>query len=331
MRRPRTPLRAAALAAVLLLLAGPARPARAERAAGRAAPELHVVGATGGPAPGIGALRGRLLVLEFFRTECPHCREAVPHLSALAAARSDRGLSVIGLGFEEAAALEAFRRDLRAGYPVARVETETFRDYDVKGLPRAFLVSPEGVLLWAGHPSHLTLADVDRRLADTPPWPPLDAALEPAAALLRAGRFGEARTVLAGCLAADGAGADRGERARALAAWIPRFARAQQAVGAAALARGDAYEAWAAFDAAAGAAEGAALAEAERERTALLADPGRRAEVEAGRALEAARARWRAQGREEGLAALEAAARQHPGTVAGRAAAELAARLRARR
>lgn len=312
----------------LLLVGGGGAVAAPEDLTGRWAPELHVLGAHGGPSPSIQGLRGRWVLLEHFRTECPHCREAVPHLNELQQGRFERGLRVIGLGFEPLERLRAFYAERRLAYPVAQVDLEVVRDYGVSALPTAFLVSPEGVVAWAGVPSRLTLAEVDRHLLASPAWPSVPATLEPAAELLRQDALAQARVALQRCVARTGCGDVEAPTATALLGWIDRYAARLADMARADAARGDpvaADRAWSVL------VEGLGDRAARAERDLLRADPARRREIEAGVALAEARARWRTDGRAAGQAALDAVAAQHAGTAAGAQATALAERLRKRR
>lgn len=328
LRRRPSRLAGALGALILLVSALGARWAGAELAVGRRAPELHVLDAWGGPKPSLAGSLGRLVLLEFFRVDCPHCRASVEHVNALRAAGQERGLEVVALGFEDAERLQAFRRDLRAAYAVARVPAEVFRDYDVKGLPRAFLVSPEGLVLWSGRPADLPVAELTRRLEQAQPWPMLPPEVEPAAGLLRAGRLAEGRAALLRLTAQAGCPPPRERAARALLAWSERYVRALTAAADVALARGDPFEAWRAQDTLARGLGDLPEGEvAQRARAALESDAARKREIDAGRALESARAAWREQGDAAGKAALTAVAQAHAGTAAGAAAAAIAARL----
>ena len=52
----------------------------------------------GTPAPpNLNALRGKPVLLEVFRTECPHCRDAAPVLAALHSRYAPRGVEFVGI------------------------------------------------------------------------------------------------------------------------------------------------------------------------------------------------------------------------------------------
>lgn len=304
-----------------------ARAARADEAlVGRRAPDLHVYETQGGPAPDLRALRGQLVVLEVFRTQCPHCQQAVSHLNALQRARGGYGLSVVAITHERGDRVVPFRSRHDVQYPTARVDVEVLRDYGVTAVPSAWLISPEGRVLWAGVPTALTLERVDGWLRQTRPWPVIPAGLRSAAADLRADRFPEARTTLTAWARALDAGRDAAVAAELLA-WMGRYADVLTEDCQRGGALQDPHERWWACDARARLLVGTPQAEQALSWARSLWEGESGHEVRAGAALQAARARWRHEGLARGRDALRAVAAAHPGTRAGRVAGEIATRL----
>lgn len=323
---------AALLVAVAVVGAAPP-PARAERAPGRRAPDLDATATLLAPVPlTVDGLRGRMVLLVFFKPDCPHCRASVGALNALQRDGFPRGVRVVGASREPRAAVEAFVAELGVAFPVALVDTEVLRDYDVTGYPSAFLVAPDGRIAWTGSPTTLSRDELDRRLAATPPWPDVPAAFDPLLAALRADRWGEAAAGFGVCSAPGACDPAATAAAAAMTRWIDRAAEGQLAAAEGDLARGDPYEAWRALDRLArGFGDRGAGPRAARRAAELLADPTRAREVAAGRAFEAARRVLATDGRAAGTAALDRVAAEHPGTGAGAAAAAMAARQRKRR
>ncbi|MFO0933270.1 MAG: TlpA disulfide reductase family protein [Planctomycetota bacterium] len=317
----------ALLAALLVAVLAPAA-ARAEREPGRRAPDLRATATLLAPAPlSMDGLRGRLVLLVFFKPDCPHCRASVPALNALERDGFARGLRVVGASRDPRAAVEAFVRDLGVEFPVALVDTEVLRDYEVSGFPSAFLVAPDGRIVWTGAPAAITADELDRRLSATPPWPDVPATFQPLLVALRADRWGEAAAGFGVCSAPGACDATTAAAAAAMLRWIDRAAAGQLAAAEADLARGDPYEAWRALDRLArGFGDRGVGPRAARRVAELLADPGRAREIAAGRDLEAARGVLAADGRGAGVAALDRVAAAHPGTDAGAAAAALSRR-----
>ena len=65
--------------------------------------------------------RGRVLVLDFYATYCPPCREEIPHLLSLRRRFGPQGLEVVGLnvgGERDQREVPAFVEDLAISYPL---------------------------------------------------------------------------------------------------------------------------------------------------------------------------------------------------------------------
>ena len=95
-------------------------------------------------------LRGRLVLVVFWGTTCRACLDELPDLDGLAQRYGDRGLSVLAVCVEQAAADEAFHV---AGGRVSRLTVYTDSNgssrlgYDIQALPTAVLIDPLGNIL----------------------------------------------------------------------------------------------------------------------------------------------------------------------------------------
>lgn len=215
---------------------------------------IDVVGMRPVPDP-LAALRGRAVLLVFFGTRYERCADAVPAVNKLDDRHGPAGLSGLWVAEEEREPVVAWlaRTGLRAA--VALVDTPTRdglnRHYPVPGYPTAFLVDPDGKIVWTGHPQALKDPDVVPHLAavSVPPvLPPEIAAFVPAQQKLDAGEWAAARGLLLD-LAAGTALDKRGNAwAKGTAAWIERR-RPKVLDGAAALAeRSHWWDAWEVYD-----------------------------------------------------------------------------------
>jgi len=107
---------------------------------------------------------GTIYVLEFWSSTCPHCIDAIPHLTDIQQAYGDCGVQVVAVSMEAASTIRTFveAQGEAITYDVA-VDNNwaTFRAYDglydIPGVPHAFLVDGEGKLLWHGHPENESL------------------------------------------------------------------------------------------------------------------------------------------------------------------------------
>jgi thiol-disulfide isomerase/thioredoxin len=95
----------------------------------------------------MGALRGRVVLLDFWATWCGPCRFIVPKLGALQARYGAQGLSVIGVSTEEAQDVATFAQRTAVRYPIAvDKHAETTRSYGVVSLPTLVVIDKRGIV-----------------------------------------------------------------------------------------------------------------------------------------------------------------------------------------
>ena len=93
----------------------------------------------------------KVVVVEFWATWCPPCRQAIPHLVKLYNENKDKGLVVIGIANErQSNKLEKFIKEMKMDYIVG-VGSSTAQKYNVRGIPHAFVIV-DGKVVWEGHP-----------------------------------------------------------------------------------------------------------------------------------------------------------------------------------
>lgn len=72
-------------------------------------------------------LRGKAVILDFWATYCPPCREEIPHLNALLAKYGNDNLHIVGLnvgGAEDLPRIPDFVKNTKIDYPIAFPEDE---------------------------------------------------------------------------------------------------------------------------------------------------------------------------------------------------------------
>lgn len=92
------------------------------------------------------ALRGRVVLLDFWATWCPPCVASMPTLDRLHDELGERGLTVIGVNQEpgEAPRVRAFLESRGLDFPVVMDAGAIAQTYGVRSLPTTFLVDREG-------------------------------------------------------------------------------------------------------------------------------------------------------------------------------------------
>lgn len=108
-----------------------------------------------------------IYVVEFWATWCPPCRKSIPHLTKLQKQYGPQGVVFIGVSEEPAdkvVPLVASQSKAMA-YRVAvdsrgRTSKAWMKAYGVSGIPHAFVVGTNGLVLWHGYPA----SSLDRTL-----------------------------------------------------------------------------------------------------------------------------------------------------------------------
>lgn len=72
----------------------------------------------------LGQWRGKVLVVNYWATWCPPCREEMPLLARAQAAWAGRGVQVIGMGVDEAQAIAQFAARQPTGFPLLVADAE---------------------------------------------------------------------------------------------------------------------------------------------------------------------------------------------------------------
>jgi len=134
-----------AFVATVGLTAVVAAPSFAIPQKGQPAPPLKVV-STSGQQISLANYKGYVLVIDFFATWCPPCREAIPHLNGLSRKYGRQGLQVLGLSLDDGdeGGVKDFIASKRIVYPVALAGQDVQADYGLRSLPTVYVIDKKG-------------------------------------------------------------------------------------------------------------------------------------------------------------------------------------------
>jgi thiol-disulfide isomerase/thioredoxin len=154
---------------VATMALGITHPAQAATLVGKAAPEISIQDWLNSPPLTLAALRGKIVVVEFWATWCLPCRKSIPHLIELHKKFSDQGVVILGLTDEPKAKVEPFAKEMGMVYPVG-CGSKSSDAYGVTGIPHAAIVDTAGNIVWDGHPMQPDFeTTLEAQLKKTPP------------------------------------------------------------------------------------------------------------------------------------------------------------------
>jgi len=143
-------MRHSLLARLLLLVAVGASDASAQLRAGTRAPEVDLRTLTGERFQ-LSALKGRPVVMTFWGTWCPPCRQEFPELAELYRKHRGSGLAVVGVNQRDqeldTSDVQRFVTEFAATFPIALdVRGRSRRAYRLIGLPTTVFIDTAGVI-----------------------------------------------------------------------------------------------------------------------------------------------------------------------------------------
>jgi peroxiredoxin len=115
---------------------------------GAPAPEFSLPRLGGGELA-LRALRGKVVLLNFWATWCAPCEQEMPAMQRLYARLAPRGFELVAISQDDgAAAVDRFRERLALAFPIALDPSHAVsRRYQSYRYPESFLVDREGVLV----------------------------------------------------------------------------------------------------------------------------------------------------------------------------------------
>jgi thiol-disulfide isomerase/thioredoxin len=113
----------------------------------------------------LSALRGKVVLIEFWASWCAPCRQAMPGTLAKQKQYGPRGFVAFLVGINRRPETDKrFLTHMKYDFPHAIFTGGETGAYEVTGIPHAVLVGRDGKVLCIGHPASLTAAMVEQAL-----------------------------------------------------------------------------------------------------------------------------------------------------------------------
>ena len=113
------------------------------------APELSLLDLEGARHH-MGDYRGRVVIVNFWATWCPPCREEMPSMQRAYEKLREEGIEMLAVNIgEDEDTIFAFTADYPVEFPLLMdLDSTTIQSWPVKGLPTTFVVDPQGRLAY---------------------------------------------------------------------------------------------------------------------------------------------------------------------------------------
>ena len=126
---------------------------------GQPAPELNIEKYLQAPEgeKSLSALKGKVVVLEFWATWCAPCVAEIPHLNQLSEEFRDKQVQFISVTDEGEDVIAPFlKRQEMKSWIGLDTDRSAFEAYGVRGIPRTFLIDQKGIIAASLHPVGLS-------------------------------------------------------------------------------------------------------------------------------------------------------------------------------
>ncbi|MBN2255149.1 MAG: TlpA family protein disulfide reductase [Deltaproteobacteria bacterium] len=88
--------------------------------------------------------RGKVILLFFTATWCPHCRKAVPDLNALYENYRNKGFVILSIFVDDAEKVKTLAKTMNAVYPILIDDRSIMKKYGVIAIPEFLLIDRVG-------------------------------------------------------------------------------------------------------------------------------------------------------------------------------------------
>lgn len=114
------------------------------------------------------------------------------HLNELHEEYADKGFHILAVSAEPTSAIEGFIEEFDAKYPMITQANDAMSEYGIAGYPSAYLVGPDGEVLWAGHPGSFQTTMIEEHLDSVEMFPDMPKSLKAVEKSMKSGKYGDA-------------------------------------------------------------------------------------------------------------------------------------------
>lgn len=114
------------------------------------APEVSVVSIANGSKLNLSDLKGKVVLLNFWATWCPPCREEIPSMMKLNSFMTGKPFQMVAISIDEGGkpAIESFFKETGFTLPTYLDESGvSSKSYGITGVPESFIIDKQGVLV----------------------------------------------------------------------------------------------------------------------------------------------------------------------------------------
>lgn len=114
------------------------------------APDVSVVSVATGSHLKLSDLKGKVVLLNFWATWCPPCREEIPSMMKLDKAMAGKPFQMVAISIDEEGkpAIDSFFKESGMSLPAYLDESgASSKAYGITGVPESFIIDKQGVLV----------------------------------------------------------------------------------------------------------------------------------------------------------------------------------------